>query len=122
MEHLTIALGEIPESEDSDEVREDAVEAFDMVADELRRQSIDHLSQKHSGLVSEEPFDLRQYFQDSNVKAIKNGGKPKKMGVGVRNVTVVGRAPECSIISTNISPFLALCDYLNPRYWYVHNS
>jgi hypothetical protein len=51
---------------------------------------------------------------NSNIKA-------KQLGVSVHDLTVVGLAPENSIIKTNLTPFLKVGNLFKPSYWYVLN-
>eukprot|EP01132_Coremiostelium_polycephalum_P003857 gene3857-4808_t len=66
---------------------------------------------------TEEDFKLRKYFEGSQRQAMENGGKPKKMGVSVRNLTVVGQGADVSIISDMMSPILWFASWFNPSAW-----
>eukprot|EP01132_Coremiostelium_polycephalum_P003856 gene3856-4807_t len=66
---------------------------------------------------TEEDFKLRNYFEGSQRQAMENGGKPKKMGVSIRNLTVVGRGADVSIISDMMSPILWLASWFTPSGW-----
>lgn len=79
-----------------------------------------------------EAFDLRGYFENSVRTATDAGGRPKKVGVSVRNLTVVGqgrrhctRRMKCdkrigaseSILMDLTTPFRFLLNVVNPFYW-----
>eukprot|EP01132_Coremiostelium_polycephalum_P010253 gene10253-12576_t len=66
---------------------------------------------------TEEDFKLRKYFEGSHRQAMENGGKPKKMGVSVRNLTVVGRGADVSIISDMMSPLIWFASWFTPSGW-----
>ncbi|EGG16975.1 hypothetical protein DFA_07956 [Cavenderia fasciculata] len=68
---------------------------------------------------TEEDFKLREFFEDSQRMALANGGKAKKMGVSVRNLTVVGKGADASIISDMLSPLKFL---FNPFSWKKNNG
>eukprot|EP01133_Synstelium_polycarpum_P015912 gene15912-18915_t len=54
---------------------------------------------------NDEDFKLRKYFENSQRMALDNGGKPKKMGISVRNLTVQGRGADVSTF-TMVSLYL----------------
>ncbi|EFA79509.1 ABC transporter G family protein [Heterostelium album PN500] len=68
---------------------------------------------------TEEDFKLRKYFEDSHRMSMENGVKPKKMGVSIHNLTVVGRGADVSVISNMLSPFKFI---FNPRKWFNNNG
>lgn len=145
MDDYTIGLADLRHSEDgtNGEDRDGVVrvslgeseEAFHKTAKELEEESVVFLEKMTPDLdkaAKGEPFDLKAYFQgttplitlfaqspDSNIKRSMNGGKPKRMGVGVKNLTVVGVAPETSVISTNLTPILKITNLFRPSYWYT---
>lgn len=92
---------------------EESFKAFNLVSEELENESKAFVEQTGNG---EEPFDLRSYLHDSQIKDVD--GKPKRLGVSVKNLTVVGLAPENSVISNNLTPFVSLTSLLNPHSWY----
>lgn len=103
------------------------MQLFRAAADELQRESLAFLKESSKTGTADldraaegEPFDLRAYFNDHHTAALNNGGKPKRMGVSVKNLTVVGQAPENSIIADNLTPIWAIFDLLNPKWWYVY--
>ncbi|KAK5575307.1 hypothetical protein RB653_010565 [Dictyostelium firmibasis] len=63
---------------------------------------------------NEEDFKLRQYFEDSQRQKMLINHKPKKMGVSIKNLTVVGQGADNSVIVDNSTPFKALGKLLNP--------
>jgi hypothetical protein len=99
----------------------ESIDLFRQQAADFQDQSMSYL-QKTKDLekasIEGEPFDLRAYFHDSSIAASKHGGKPKRMGVGVKNLTVIGQAPENSIIATNVSPLLWFFSLFTPSFWY----
>eukprot|EP01117_Protostelium_nocturnum_P006316 TRINITY_DN227_c0_g1_i1.p1 TRINITY_DN227_c0_g1~~TRINITY_DN227_c0_g1_i1.p1 ORF type:complete len:1474 (-),score=463.74 TRINITY_DN227_c0_g1_i1:47-4363(-) len=64
-----------------------------------------------------EEFDLKEYFENSARSATENGSKLKRMGVSVKNLTVVGQGAEVSILNDLTSPFIYLAGLLNPLRW-----
>jgi len=55
-----------------------------------------------------EDFDLQGYFEESVRMDEKRGRKPKKMGVIVKDLTVVGQGYDASSISDNLTPIRKL--------------
>ncbi|EGC32812.1 hypothetical protein DICPUDRAFT_155206 [Dictyostelium purpureum] len=95
---------------------------FRQVADELENDSKKYFTSQDAEAnigkeESEEDFKLRNYFENSQRMALENGGKPKKMGISVRNLTVVGRGADVSVISDMSSPFVWFIDLFNPKKW-----
>ncbi|GAM17381.1 hypothetical protein SAMD00019534_005560 [Acytostelium subglobosum LB1] len=68
---------------------------------------------------SEEDFKLRKYFEDSHRMAMDNGGKPKKMGITIRDLTVVGKGADASVIMDMLSPLKFI---FNPFNWVKNNG
>eukprot|EP01133_Synstelium_polycarpum_P019406 gene19406-23237_t len=66
---------------------------------------------------NDEDFKLRKYFENSQRMAMENGGKPKKMGVSVRNLTVVGRGADVSVIADMSTPFYWMASFFKPSNW-----
>ncbi|KYQ99842.1 ABC transporter G family protein [Tieghemostelium lacteum] len=66
---------------------------------------------------SEEDFKLRKYFENSMRMKMEAGGKPKKMGVSIRNLTVVGRGADVSVIHDMLSPLKWIASLFNPFAW-----
>lgn len=143
MEHVAIDLDELPtppdttsssvtDSESDVESRDhhvhvsrrDSILLFREAAQELADESKAFMEAKKmttdfEAAAQGEVFDLRTYFQDSYSTRLSHGGKPKRMGVSVKNLTVVGQAPESSVISTNLTPLKYLFNVFNPNWWYV---
>lgn len=94
--------------------RAESFRAFNLVSQELEEESKAFI--ETTGGVTE-AFDLRAYLHDSQLKEVD--GKPKHLGVSVKNLTVVGLAPENSIIANNLTPFLSLSTFFNPATWCV---
>ncbi|EFA76868.1 hypothetical protein PPL_09620 [Heterostelium album PN500] len=63
---------------------------------------------------NEDDFKLRKYFENSQRMNLEIGGKPKKMGVSFKNLTVVGQGADSSVIADNFTPFKFLLSALNP--------
>ncbi|EFA80736.1 ABC transporter G family protein [Heterostelium album PN500] len=63
---------------------------------------------------NEDDFKLRKYFENSQRMKMEIGGKPKKMGVSIKNLTVVGQGADHSIIDDNLTPLKFLFKCLNP--------
>ncbi|EGC38277.1 hypothetical protein DICPUDRAFT_149091 [Dictyostelium purpureum] len=70
-----------------------------------------------AGGETEEDFKLRKYFENSQRMAMENGGKPKKMGVVFKNLTVVGKGADTSVIADMSTPFWAIVDFFKPSTW-----
>ncbi|EGG25223.1 hypothetical protein DFA_03471 [Cavenderia fasciculata] len=66
---------------------------------------------------TEEDFKLRKYFEDSHRQALDNGSKPKKMGVSIRDLTVVGKGADVSVIADMLTPFKFIFSLFNPYSW-----
>lgn len=97
---------------------EDAVKLFNQQADELQKESeADMTADLDKAHAREAPFNLREYFKSSWLTASHNGAKPKRMGVTVKDLTVIGRAPEDSVIADNLTPFWAALNFFNPFFW-----
>lgn len=96
-----------------------SVDLFNRAGKDFALESEDHL--KRTADLEQaalgEPFDLKAYLRDSNTKDMDNGGKPKKMGVVIKNLTVTGEAPETSTISTNLTLFHSALLMCRPSYW-----
>ncbi|KAN0043238.1 hypothetical protein ACTA71_010878 [Dictyostelium dimigraforme] len=69
------------------------------------------------GVESEEDFKLRKYFENSNRMHVENGGNEKKMGVSIRNLTVVGLGADASVIADMSTPFYGLFRIFTPSFW-----
>ncbi|EGC39183.1 hypothetical protein DICPUDRAFT_148081 [Dictyostelium purpureum] len=102
---------------------------FNKVADELEKEYKDYVTHEHALKdieatyeETEEDFKLRNYFENSQRMALENGGKPKKMGVIFKNLTVVGKGADASIISDLSTPFIELFSLLNPKKWKSNTS
>ncbi|KYR00643.1 ABC transporter G family protein [Tieghemostelium lacteum] len=68
-------------------------------------------------VMSDEDFKLRKYFENSLRMEMEAGGKPKKMGVSIRNLTVVGRGADVSVINDMLSPIKWIASLFNPFAW-----
>ncbi|EGG18744.1 ABC transporter G family protein [Cavenderia fasciculata] len=66
---------------------------------------------------TEEDFKLRKYFEDSQRQALDNGSKPKKMGISIRSLTVVGQGADVSVIADIATPFKMFFNLFNPNSW-----
>nr|AAL91498.1 ABC transporter AbcG13 [Dictyostelium discoideum] len=66
---------------------------------------------------NDEDFKLRRYFENSQRMALGNGQKPKKMGVSIRNLTVVGRGADQSVIADMSTPFIKFFNLFKPSTW-----
>ncbi|EGG19464.1 hypothetical protein DFA_00041 [Cavenderia fasciculata] len=64
-------------------------------------------------------FKLRQYFEDSQRMSISNGSKPKKMGISVHNLSVIGIGADVSVIKDMLSPLFFI---FNPFKWKRNNG
>ncbi|PRP74981.1 hypothetical protein PROFUN_07374 [Planoprotostelium fungivorum] len=62
-------------------------------------------------------FNLREYFENSVRTYTEEGNRPKRVGVSVKNLTVVGRGANQSVISDLTSPFRYVMSSLNPFSW-----
>ncbi|KAF2068501.1 hypothetical protein CYY_010171, partial [Polysphondylium violaceum] len=71
---------------------------------------------------TEEDFKLRKYFENSQRMAMENGGKPKKMGVSIRNLTVKGKGADVSVIPDMSAPFYWFASLFNPSSWKKSNG
>ncbi|KAF2068331.1 hypothetical protein CYY_010344, partial [Polysphondylium violaceum] len=71
---------------------------------------------------TEEDFKLRKYFENSQRMAMENGGKPKKMGVSIRNLTVKGKGADASIIADLTTPLYWFASLFNPSSWKKSNG
>lgn len=100
--------------------RRESIRLFRQQADDLENESkaflTTDLDKAHAG---EAPFNLREYFKNSYITAASHGGKPKRMGVTVKDLTVVGKAPEDSVIANNLTPIFAFFNLFNPNFWFV---
>ncbi|EGG24321.1 ABC transporter G family protein [Cavenderia fasciculata] len=72
-----------------------------------------------AGRESESDFQLRQYFENSQRMALSNGNKPKKMGISVTDLTVVGKGADISIIEDLFTPIKFI---FNPFKWKRNNG
>eukprot|EP01127_Copromyxa_protea_P013037 TRINITY_DN345_c0_g2_i1.p1 TRINITY_DN345_c0_g2~~TRINITY_DN345_c0_g2_i1.p1 ORF type:complete len:1435 (+),score=320.94 TRINITY_DN345_c0_g2_i1:614-4918(+) len=129
MQDVTIQVGASSSSSSDEDERDSLVQVsrreslmlFREVAEELAEESKafmkENMTTDFEKAAQGEPFDLRAYFQNANAQALSQGGKPKRMGVSVKNLTVVGLAPETSVIATNATPFLFVANLFNPYYW-----
>ncbi|PRP73914.1 hypothetical protein PROFUN_16515, partial [Planoprotostelium fungivorum] len=113
------------EDEDSPHVEvpinvDESVKKFYQAEEELTRESIDHRRKDATADAEKgvpENFDLRGYFENSVRTATDAGGRPKKVGVSVRNLTVVGQGASESILMDLTTPFRFLLNVVNPFYW-----
>ncbi|EGG16693.1 hypothetical protein DFA_07671 [Cavenderia fasciculata] len=71
---------------------------------------------------TDEDFKLRKYFEDSKRQSESNGSKPKKMGVCIRNLTVVGKGADASVIPDMLSPIKSFFNFFNPDSWKKSNG
>lgn len=60
-------------------------------------------------------WDIQEFFEDSVRKGEETGHKLKRMGVVVKNLTVVGMGADAASISDNLDILKALW----PPTWYV---
>jgi hypothetical protein len=102
------------ESEQSAIDVSEAVDLFQAERKQLESESRDYMKKSIDPEAVGEPFDLKGYLLDSNAKA---GAKEKKMGLVIKNLTVVGEAPETSTIVTNVTMFTSLFRMCLPSYW-----
>ncbi|KAM9955245.1 hypothetical protein ACTFIW_000745 [Dictyostelium discoideum] len=118
---------------------EQSIKEFNNVANELETEFKDYLVETHKNDVNnikndieappsgefepgggdeDEDFKLRNYFKQSKVDAIQNGGKLKKMGVSFKNLTVIGKGADQSVVSDLATPFTFLISKLNFKNWF----
>nr|AAL91496.1 ABC transporter AbcG10 [Dictyostelium discoideum] len=98
---------------------------FNQVANELENDSKQFFSNQdpemnveHSNVAqNEQDFKLRSYFENSQRIALGNGQKPKKMGISIRNLTVVGKGADISVISDLSTPFVTIFNLFRPSTW-----
>eukprot|EP01117_Protostelium_nocturnum_P006317 TRINITY_DN227_c0_g2_i2.p1 TRINITY_DN227_c0_g2~~TRINITY_DN227_c0_g2_i2.p1 ORF type:complete len:1432 (-),score=505.14 TRINITY_DN227_c0_g2_i2:66-4361(-) len=64
-----------------------------------------------------EEFDLKEYFENSVRNSAKSGGKTKRMGVSVKELTVVGQGADVSILQDLTTPFRWVAGLFNPLRW-----
>ncbi|EGC34351.1 hypothetical protein DICPUDRAFT_153464 [Dictyostelium purpureum] len=103
---------------------------FNRVADELEQEYREYIHQElaindiESAKYEEtdEDFKLREFFENSQRMAIENGGKPKKMGVTFKNLTVDGKGADLSVITDLSTPFIDFFSLFNPKNWNKSNS
>ncbi|PRP87719.1 hypothetical protein PROFUN_02419 [Planoprotostelium fungivorum] len=98
---------------------EDSVKRYVQTQEELDRQSIDGSRVKDPEKQAEptERFNLRDYFENSVRTAKEAGGGAKRVGVSVRNLTVVGQGASASVLADLSTPFRFLGNLINPLYW-----
>ncbi|KAF2071314.1 hypothetical protein CYY_007364 [Polysphondylium violaceum] len=96
------------------------LESHNLRIDENRKGDIE--AQPEAGADTEEDFKLRKYFENSQRMAMDNGGKPKKMGVSVRGLTVVGQGADVSIIADMMTPFNKFLNLFKPSTWKASNG
>lgn len=53
-------------------------------------------------------FNIREFFEESARQEATKGHKPKRMGLVVKDVTVVGMGADAMAIQDNLSPLKAL--------------
>jgi ATP-binding cassette subfamily G (WHITE) protein 2 (SNQ2) len=89
-----------------------AVEEFQALEEDLaseeRREKDAH--QVEAG----EEFNIREFFEESARQEASKGHKEKRMGLVVKNMTVVGMGADAMTIQDNLSPLKALW----PLNWY----
>ncbi|EGC31159.1 hypothetical protein DICPUDRAFT_40327 [Dictyostelium purpureum] len=117
---------------DNDNDIENIENNFNNISDQLENESIKFISNldNHNKDIElgeridegEEYFKLRQYFENSQRQQIQIGGKPKKMGVSIKNLTVVGRGADSSIIADNLTPFKGILNLFNPLKYFKENK
>ncbi|EGC32790.1 hypothetical protein DICPUDRAFT_155216 [Dictyostelium purpureum] len=88
---------------------ERGLDDFNKVAEELEQDYKESVAKDVESL-SEEDFKLRNYFETSQRMSLENGGRPKKMGVVFKNLTVVGKGADLSTISDLSTPFRSLVE------------
>ncbi|GAM19699.1 hypothetical protein SAMD00019534_028740 [Acytostelium subglobosum LB1] len=103
-----------------------AEDAFNSTAQELEDESrelrsheekIKDIENGGDSWETEEDFKLRKYFENSQRMNTEVGGKPKRMGVCLRNLTVVGRGADVSVISDMLTPFKWVASWFTPSGW-----
>lgn len=60
-------------------------------------------------------FNIREFFEESARQEADKGHKPKRMGLVVKDLTVVGLGADAMTIGDNLSPIKALW----PPNWYI---
>lgn len=60
-------------------------------------------------------FNIREFFEESVRQEREKGHKPKRMGLVVKDLTVVGLGADALSIEDNLSPLKALW----PLNWYI---
>ncbi|EFA82003.1 ABC transporter G family protein [Heterostelium album PN500] len=122
--HLSVSNNESPSVEDGnrqfEEVAKDLESQAKAISQSQRFQDI-HTDPGDVDIElgervreNEDDFKLRKYFENSMRTQLEIGGKPKKMGVSIKNLTVVGQGADHSIIADNFTPFKFLLSCLNP--------
>ncbi|KYQ91227.1 ABC transporter G family protein [Tieghemostelium lacteum] len=99
-------------------------ESFNKVTIELEGESrkLSQSTIKDVEKADSEEFKLRKYFENSLRMQMDNGHKVKRMGVSLKNLTVVGQGAESSVIADVLTPFKALANLFNPFYWRTKTS
>ncbi|KAM9960229.1 hypothetical protein ACTFIW_009357 [Dictyostelium discoideum] len=93
---------------------------FKYITNELEtdsKQYLSNLDAENNHNENDEDFKLRKYFENSQRMALGNGQKPKKMGVSVRNLTVVGVGADQSVISDLSTPIFKILNLFKQSTW-----
>ncbi|EFA79741.1 ABC transporter G family protein [Heterostelium album PN500] len=105
---------------------EASTSAFDAMAKDLEGQSEQMRLQEEKrrdienggeSWETEEDFKLRSYFENSQRMHENIGGKPKRMGISIRDLTVVGRGADVSVIADMLTPFVWFGSFFTPSGW-----
>ncbi|KAN0008641.1 hypothetical protein ACTFIU_009368 [Dictyostelium citrinum] len=108
--------GSVPNSPDI----EKSENQFKNVERELENDSKQYLAgqdAENNHDENDEDFKLRRYFENSQRMALGNGQKPKRMGISIRNLTVVGRGADQSVIADMSTPFISFFNLFKPSTW-----
>ncbi|KAN0032719.1 hypothetical protein ACTFIV_006639 [Dictyostelium citrinum] len=98
---------------------------FNKLADSLENESKQYFAaqdNENNAGESDEDFKLRRYFENSQRMALSNGSKPKKMSVCIRNLTVVGRGADLSVIADLLTPFNWFASLFKPSTWKIEKT
>lgn len=125
---------------------------FDKLAESLEKESKQYFAaqdNENNAGESEEDFKLRRYFENSQRMALSNGSKPKKMvnikkfflffifyipinflilffkisqSICIRNLTVVGRGADLSVIADLLTPFNWFISLFKPSTWKIEKT
>ncbi|KYQ91763.1 ABC transporter G family protein [Tieghemostelium lacteum] len=112
---------------------EKSVQSFNQLSKELEGQSHKYrleyektndkdIELGERNVDSPEDFKLRNYFEVSQRNLLDNGHRVKRMGVSIKNLTVVGQGADSSVIMDNLTPLRSLISIFNPSNWKKKSS